>query len=267
MKGLIYFLIGFFLFMCSCEECKEERIYYPNGKLKCESCQMEGRFTGLVKCFYENGNAKSKVEFIDNLRNGLAVFYHENGALRDSLIFKEDIPNGFAYRFDNDGRLKRKGYNVNDKFYGEVFTYYKDNGYGIDIIKQDTIYAYKIYNEDKHLTEEWIRKIKSEPFNVFIEKDTVLRDHEFKAKITVNHFIADSIRVYVYDPNLKRDRLKFRWPEENTVKYIYSTTPQNSKTNTFSGQVILYYRSDLTNPKYAGKKETRPFSVSYCVQK
>lgn len=68
--------------------------YYPNGNIKLEYDEIDGKKHGLYKEYYENGNMKYEINFVYGKKQGLCCTYREDGECIVRANFANDKMNG-----------------------------------------------------------------------------------------------------------------------------------------------------------------------------
>lgn len=108
-----YFLITAALFFCySCvdKNVREEKIYYPNQKLKTVISRQVGKQEGVATFFYQSGRIRSKISWHDDLQHGPAIFYYPNGQLKERSNWMNNKPEGISQLYFSNGAMKRQSH-------------------------------------------------------------------------------------------------------------------------------------------------------------
>lgn len=261
----IYLLVLYILCFTSCNDCNEIKEYYKNGNLRKEVCLDNNKYEGKLKFYYDNGNLEAISNWSDGVQNGLSIHYYRNGNVKDSAYVVNDIPHGYFIQYYEDGKIKKKGKYLDGSFYGKKFDYYDNGNIAIiNYVSNNIPISYLKYDQEGENPQEWLVKVTKEDFFLDINDDTLSLGEEFKAKFTLNHKIADSVRIYLTGSNASNIiNPIFNWPEEGSTTYEYLTTREKPGSFDFKGYVLLYYKDELDNN--AGKTVNIPFSINYLV--
>lgn len=80
--------------------------YYPNGNIKMEGLQKDGKLNGPSKFYYENGKLQAEGNLKDGKLEGLSKYYDENENLLCEINLKDGEPIS-GYLYDIDGKQKK----------------------------------------------------------------------------------------------------------------------------------------------------------------
>ncbi|MGE5432704.1 MAG: toxin-antitoxin system YwqK family antitoxin [Syntrophomonadaceae bacterium] len=76
--------------MCSGDGRVEiKRLYYPNGNMKLETNNRNGKLDGIANYYYESGKLKAREFYKDNNIHGLSIWYYESGEIKSERYYKE----------------------------------------------------------------------------------------------------------------------------------------------------------------------------------
>jgi antitoxin component YwqK of YwqJK toxin-antitoxin module len=66
-----------------------KRLYYPNGNVKLETNNRNGKLDGIANYYYESGNLKAREFYRDNSIHGLSKWYYESGEIKSERYYKD----------------------------------------------------------------------------------------------------------------------------------------------------------------------------------
>ncbi|HEX2960215.1 MAG: toxin-antitoxin system YwqK family antitoxin [Bacteroidota bacterium] len=81
-----------------------KRLYYPNGNLKLETNNRNGRLEGIANYYYESGRLKAREFYRENQIHGLSIWYYETGEVKSERYYKDGTLTQ-KKDFDKSGRI------------------------------------------------------------------------------------------------------------------------------------------------------------------
>ena len=133
----------------------DDKIYYPNGKIKIEENYRDGKRVRYA-LYNDDGSLRVEMFYKDNKKHGDYKSFQSNGKVRRHYIAKEGKQEGFDKTYYSNGNLEDEVNYINDKRDGLYKAYYY-NG----VLRQEVNYVndkrdgvYKAYYENKNLESE-----------------------------------------------------------------------------------------------------------------
>ena len=132
------------------------KFYDENGNLRAEGNLKDGKPEGLAKDYDENGNLRAEENFKDGKREGVTKYYHENGKLHAEINFKNNKQEGLAKFYDENGKLHAEINFKNNKLEGLAKFYHENGKLHAEINLKDgepiSGYLYDIDGKQKKMT-------------------------------------------------------------------------------------------------------------------
>ncbi len=99
--------------------------FYPDGKVRSEGLNKDGKSEGQWKYYHENGQLSSEGNFLEGLRSGAWAFYHENGSLARQGEYTAGKKQGQWVYYHPNGQKSAEGDLQSDVRDGEWSLYYQ----------------------------------------------------------------------------------------------------------------------------------------------
>jgi len=76
---------------------------FPNGKIKVQGENVNGKRSGTWTSYYQTGNKQSENVYINGVKNGKTVSYYQSGQIRYIGYYKNDKKDGTWEFYLEDG--------------------------------------------------------------------------------------------------------------------------------------------------------------------
>ncbi len=104
----------------------EQKINYPNGKLKYIVVYRNGKPNGQVKQFYDDGNLYMEATFKDGRRNGKCTYFSKNGKPFSVYTYVNGNREGEGIKYWPNGKVVSISIFKNDKVQPGLKEFYQD---------------------------------------------------------------------------------------------------------------------------------------------
>ena len=152
------------------KEIEIKKEFWPNGQLREEWGEIDGKKEGVRRAWHENGQLAHECMWVNGKRVGEWRSWWPGGQLESSMWFEAGERHGSSKAWYPDGTLRREGTFVNDLHEGVYKEFYPNGKLGLEI---------HYYHDEVQFKGEYFLKGSIEAKERFFEDGKVFRLNEY----------------------------------------------------------------------------------------